>query len=97
MKQNMLLEDINKKMERKSYSSARELEDKVDELKKKTKLKMKLMKQDQKIQLLTQSQMLNMRAPSDILSQSILAQNLYRTNSNNSILPSLIATKRIIS
>jgi len=85
-------------MERRSYSS-RDLEDKVDEYKKKTKLKLKLLKQNQKIELLAQSQMLNMRNPNDLFTHSILAQNyqnLHRQNYNPLMTNFVVPKRKVI-
>jgi len=66
--QNRLLDDINRKMDTQSLIQ-KEVDDRMREYKKETKLKMKLMKQNQKIELLSQGQM---------LSNSIFATGLNR-------------------
>jgi len=66
--QNRLLDDINRKMDTQSLIQ-KEVDDRMREYKKETKLKMKLMKQNQKIDMLSQGQM---------LSNSIFASGLGR-------------------
>lgn len=58
IQQNRLLDDLNRKMETQSLIQ-KEVDDRLREYKKETKLKMKLLKQNQKIELLSQGQMLS--------------------------------------
>ncbi len=58
VQQNRLLDDLNRKMETQSMIQ-KEVDDRLREYKKETKLKMKLLKQNQKIEMLSQGQMLS--------------------------------------
>jgi len=58
VQQNRILDDINRRMDTQSLIQ-KEVDDRMREYKKETKFKMKLMKQNQKIEMLSQGQMLS--------------------------------------
>ncbi len=96
----MLLEDISRKMENKPSAPPKDLEQKVKDYKRKSKLKMKLFEQDQKIERLVQSQFLgNLGLRSscmDLFNQNLLVQNqsaLPMQHANNAFLTGLAAQK----